>query len=340
LAPWNPLAAKRVMEAARAANPDVVHIHNTWIALSPAAFRSVHAAGYPTLFTHHNYRSMCVAANLLRDGRPCQDCVGTHPWRGLLYRCHGGSVFGSAVAASTVALARARNVWDRDVDLHLALTDFARDRFLADGLAPEQITVKPNFSPDPGSRPHLPAASDTIVCVGRLATEKGVDLLLDAWDPTLGLRLEIVGTGPLEQSLRARTPPQVTFLGHLSPPPVTQRMLEARALVLPVRGYESFPMVLLEAFAAGLPVICSDVVAATPTTVGYVGSEWTFPAGDAASLRSLLHRVAEDAAWVDLGGQRARARYLEAFTPAKNLAQLESAYGNAIARHKAHSQQH
>jgi hypothetical protein len=80
-APWNVAAMRRIRRFVEQHSPNVAHVHNTWYALSPSVFSAAHKAGVPVVMTLHNYRLICPSADLFRDGRPCQDCVGRAvPW--------------------------------------------------------------------------------------------------------------------------------------------------------------------------------------------------------------------------------------------------------------------
>src|SRR5882724_11083678 len=80
-APWNASAAREIASLVSEARPDVVHVHNTWFAMSPAVLPAIHDVGVPLVMTVHNYRLMCADHTLFRDGAICRDCVGRGPWR-------------------------------------------------------------------------------------------------------------------------------------------------------------------------------------------------------------------------------------------------------------------
>jgi glycosyltransferase involved in cell wall biosynthesis len=326
--PWNPAAARAVAAAARRARPDVAHVHNTWFALTPSVVAALDGLGVPVVVTLHNYRLLCVNASLFRDGRPCQDCVGSHPWHGVRHRCYRGSVASSSAVAATIALNRLLGTWDRHVRVFLALNDFARERFVAGGLPPDRVRVKPNSVADPGPRPGPPSASRTVLFVGRLVAEKGVGVLLEAWGrlAPAGLELAVVGDGPLRAALERAAPPGVRFLGRLEPAAVRREMLAARALVFPSWLYEGQPLSVLEAFAAGLPVLASGL-GGNVELVGGLGDGWLVPARDPRALAGRLAALTDDR--VDAAGARARERYRQRFTGPDNLRALEAAYREA-----------
>ena len=324
--PWNPAAARRLRTAARRARPDVAHVHNTWFALTPSVVAALDGIGVPVVVTLHNYRLLCANASLFRDGQPCEDCVGTHPWHGVQHRCYRGSAVSSAAVAATISLNRGLGTWDRHVRLFLALNDFARDRFVTGGLPPDRVWVKPNSVGDPGRRAGPPSASRTVLFAGRLVPEKGVGVLLDAWRRLAppGLELVVAGDGPMRAELERRSPPSVRFLGQLDPAAVQDWMLRSRALVFPTWLYEGQPMSVLEAFAAGLPVLASRL-GGNAELVGALGDGWLAPSRDPAALAGRLAALTDDA-WVDQAGATARRLYEERFAERHNLRALEAAY--------------
>jgi glycosyltransferase involved in cell wall biosynthesis len=135
----------------------------------------------------------------------------------------------------------------------------------------------------------------------------------------------MIGSGPLLDRIRASGQPGVTALGHVPSDEVRRRMLEARALVLPSRWFEGMPMVLLEAMAAGLPVVVPDH-GDLPDTAGLGGVE--FKALDVESLAATLGTLSDDAT-VDSRGALSRSEYLSRFTPAENASNLLRIYTDA-----------
>ncbi|MDP8929379.1 MAG: glycosyltransferase [Actinomycetota bacterium] len=327
-APWNRDAAEIVRNLARWVRPDVAHVHNTWFALSPAVIPALRAANVPVVMTLHNYRLICANAQLFRDGRPCEDCVGTHPWHGVRHACYRGSPSASASAAATIAVHNRRGTWDGDVEIFLALTQFARDRFIAGGLPPDRVRVKPNFVGDPGPRLQPPSASDYLLYVGRLSPEKGLLVALEA-ARRLGQRqwrLLVVGDGPLRQQAEALAVPGVEFTGWLPREDVCSLMHGARGLIFPSVWYEGFALTIVEAMAAGLPVIASRL-GGTPDVLG-PDAGWLAPPGDAHSWRDALAQTDEDVR-VDAAGHAGRRRWRERYSPQVALPQLEQLYETA-----------
>jgi glycosyltransferase involved in cell wall biosynthesis len=330
MSPWNPLAARELRRVAERVRPDVAHVHNTWYALTPSVLTALSAAAVPVVMTLHNYRLLCANAQLFRDGHACEDCIGTHPWHGVRHRCYRGSLVASTPAAGTIALHHALRTWNRHVRLFLTLNDFARTRFVRGGLPADKIQIKPNFVSDPGPRPAPPSRSRTVLYVGRLTAEKGVETLLDAWDSwrPSGLELVLVGDGPLRAALEQRPRPAVRLAGRLPREAVISWMLRSRALAFPSVLYEGQPMAVLEALGCGLPVLASRVGGTAELLRGQ-GEQWLVPPGQRVGWTQALGNLS-DSELVDQAGARARRLYEQRFSPGTGLRLLEEAYRLAL----------
>ena len=86
----------------RGFRPDVAHVHNTWYSMSPSVMERFDSAVVPTVMTVHNYRLMCLNGMFLRDGRPCEDCLGRSPGPGVQHRCYHDSTLASGCGSGDV----------------------------------------------------------------------------------------------------------------------------------------------------------------------------------------------------------------------------------------------
>ncbi len=321
---------RRVAELVRAEisafSPDIVHVHNTWFAMSSAAITTAAASGVPVVMTVHNYRLGCLSADLYRDGDVCTACVGRSPLRGVLHGCSRDSRALSAVQAIEVTATRSRRVLDRHVARIIAPSQFFADRLVDIGIRADRLVVKAHFTADPGPRPAPPAASTDIVYVGRLAPGKGVESLVRAWPMVERAgRLTIIGDGPLADELTDVATHGVDIAGWMDRAAVRRQLLSARALVMPSEWYEPFGMVLIEAMSAQLPIIATTTAAAR----GIIGPGAILvpprrPDALAAAISDL-----DDATVNDVGAIN-RQRYEECYTEAIGLAALESLYTSVI----------
>lgn len=240
--------------------PQLIHIHNTFVMVSPSVYLASEKMGIPVVQTLHNYRLICPAANLFRDGHICEECVEHTVWRGVRHGCYRNSRTATASVAAMLLIHRRRHTWDEKVQAYIALTEFARGRFEYGGLPADRLFVKPNFVyPDP--EPNF-AAGTYGVYVGRLSDEKRVNTLVKAWGRLkTPIPLVIIGDGPERKKLEAQVQQlglrNVSLLGRLSREESLAKVKGAFALMLPSECYENFPLTIAEAFACGTPVICS-----------------------------------------------------------------------------------
>ncbi len=327
---WNPSAELAALLARE--RPDVVHFHNTFPLISPAAYYAARRAGAAVVQTLHNFRLMCPVALFYRDGHVCEDCLGRPlAWPGVVHACYRGSRATTAVTAGAVAVHRAMGTWQNAVDAYVCLTDFARGKFVAGGLPPDKLHVKPNFvHPDPGPRP---GGDPSAVFVGRLSEEKGVLPLLAAWEH-LDVPLTVIGAGPLADRVAAAAAknPAIKAVGRQTMDQIYDAVGRAGLLVLPSVCYETFGRVAAEAFAVGTPVVASghgavaDVVGAD----GRLGQLFTpgDPVALAAAVRAMLARPAADQQAMR---QRVRAEFLDKYTGDRNHARMLDVYRAAMA---------
>lgn len=324
---WNRDSYRALRAQFRAKRPDVAHFHNTFPLLSPSAYAAARDEGVPVVQTLHNYRLLCVNALLFRDGHICNDCLGHRvPWQGVAHGCYRGSRLASAAVATMIALHRARGTWMNDVDVYIALTEFARGTFIAGGLPADRIVVKPNFvHPDPGLGD---ASGNFALFVGRLVPEKGIHTLLEAWRHIgASVPLMIVGDGPLapEVADAAARFPGITWLGRRPREEVLALMRAATLLIFPSTWYEGFGMTVAEALAVGLPVVGSRVGGMT-TLIDDGRTGVHFPPGDAVALAERVRWAMANPARLAEMRREARAEYLDRYTGERNYDLLLGIY--------------
>jgi glycosyltransferase involved in cell wall biosynthesis len=287
--------------------PEIVHVHNLF-----PNFGRRWAARYSSrlVTTIHNYRPLCAAATLLRNGESCTLCPDRHSALfSLKYRCFKDSLFATLPVAVGMK-------FDRDPLLAAAarivtISEDMRSRYTAIGLPENRIVTVPNFVPaadSPGTH-EGDKHGDFWLFVGRLSHEKGILQLVRDWPN--GPRLKVVGSGPLDDDLRRMARPTVELLGRQPPVEVRALMAAARGLFFPSIWPEGLPTVYLEALAAGLPVIAGarsvvgQLVERAGTGILSSGSladdldraDAEFP-GLAAHCRNVYETLYTETAWV------------------------------------------
>ena len=257
---WSRRSYRSFRRFLRKVQPDVVHCHNTFPVLSPSIYSACRDEAAPVVQTLHNYRLICPNALLMRGGQPCEACVGRLPLPALRYRCYRDSVSATLPLALMIGFNRMIGLYRTGVARYIALTRFAAAKLKDGGLPANRVMVKPNFLPEPP----LPGTGDGgyAVFVGRLTEEKGVRTLLQAWRRVHGLPLKIVGDGSLRnelESMASKDRLEVDFLGSLKHTEVLRIVGRALLQIIPSECYEGFPMVVLEAYACGTPIVASRI---------------------------------------------------------------------------------
>lgn len=238
----------------RAFEPDVVHVHNTF---PNWGVRGLLAWADRAVVTLHNYRPVCTAATLFRDGQPCTQCLTTPVLPAIRHACYRGSTPATVpVALGTRPGGPARRLL-REAAAVVVLNEEAR-RVYQQQLR-RAVDVVPNFVDD--ARADVGRPRHGWVYVGRFTPEKGVVRLVEDWPS--GEPLDVIGSGPDEPLVQeaARRRPEVTVHAPLPRGQVLARLGGYEGLVLPSVWAEGLPTVVLEAMAAGTPSVVSTAVA-------------------------------------------------------------------------------
>lgn len=324
---WNREAERAIAQRVRATGARIVHFHNTFPLLSPAVYRGARGAGARVVQTLYNYRLVCPSALLLRDDRPCEACVGRAvPWPAVQHACYRGDRRATAVVATMLVTHRLAGTFRRDVDAYIAVSEFVRERVVRGGLPAERVHVKgAHVTADPGVGMH---GGGFALYAGRLSEEKGIRVVLDAWRRLpVDVPLRIVGDGPLaaEVERAAATDPRIAWDGHRTAAEVAQYMRDAWVLLVPSICYDSAPLVLPEAAAAGLPVVGSRI-GGIPEGIDEDRSGVLFEPGDAGMLADRVARLHASPDAVCAMRRSARARFERQMSAETAYARLMDIY--------------
>jgi len=330
---WSREAQKKILKLIEEKKLNVVHFHNTFLRISPAAYYVVKKKGIPVVQTLHNYRVICPGSLLMRNGHVCENCLKKKvPWPGVIHGCWRNSKAGTALVVVMLVVHRLLRTWTEQVDVYITPTEFVRRKFIEGGLPAEKIVVKPNFVyPDPGIGEHK---ENFALFVGRLSAEKGVRTLLSAWRLLKDIPLKIVGNGPLMTEVKERVERErfaVEVLGWRTREEVLALMRNASFLLFPSEWYETFGMTIIEAFACGLPVIASKLGAmAEIIEDGRTGL--LFEPGNPEDLAAKVEWLLSHPQELARMSKEARAEYEAKYTAERNYEMLMAIYHRALGR--------
>lgn len=309
--------------------PDVVHFHEI-AGSNGISIHHIEVAkklGFKVIMTFHLAGNTCKTGTLMyKDKEPCDGVI--RMWKCSycrIYQQTTSDIRATAILlASTplqmlglnpvfwnhpfaTALSTPNQIEDLreklfrlsvSCDVFVCLTDWYLKVLVTNGLPPEKIVVVKQALPletlttIKGNKPEKKLK---LIFVGRIDPLKGVHLIVEAGKKLVGLPVEIDIFGSASdvdflEHQKKISPSTVNFKGKLNPKEVVSTMQQYNALLLPSTFSEMSPLVIQQAFAAGLPVIASGVPGnAEQITHGVNG--FLFPMGNSSILQSLLKRL-------------------------------------------------
>jgi glycosyltransferase involved in cell wall biosynthesis len=328
---WNKDVLRELASLIERERPNLMHVHNTFPLISPAAYYAAKKAGVPVVQSIHNYRLFCLSGNLYRAGVPCETCLEAPiPWRGVWHRCYRGDLAASGAVAAMLVMHRLMRTWQTKVDYFVVPLNFVKEKLRQGGIAEEKIAIRPYFAP--AAAPAGDGSGDFALFMGRLAPDKGIRTLLRAWKIlSAPIKLMIVGDGPLRSEIEAAAAAdrRITAIRSLPYDDAMRVIRQARFFILPSEWYEGLPRVIIESFAAGTPIVAAKIGAASEAvTEGINGLH--FRPGDAGDLAARVNWLHAQPEILRRMRRNARAEYEGHYTPDRNYHITLDLYGRAI----------
>jgi len=290
-----------IQQLVRTFRPDVAHFHNTFFVMTPSVFYACQQEGVPVVLSLHNFRLMCLNGLFFRDNHPCEDCLQGSRMSGIFHRCYRGSWVFSAALDDMITHHFQRKTWGEQVNRIIVATEFSRKKHIQAGILPEMITVLPHFVEEPPDGLRTELRGNYALYAGRLSEEKGVEVLLRAWAQVRDLPLYIAGGGPqqgkLEKIIKEEGLSHVKMLGFLDRQEYLKVLSQAKFLAAPCLSYDNFPMVVVEAYSYGVPVLASRLGTLEEAVEDQV-TGLLCTAGDADDIsRKAREMVSDDGRW-------------------------------------------
>ena len=310
--------------------PVICHVHNTMPLISPSVYYACNENNIPVVQTLHNYRLLCSNAYLFREGKVCEECIGKSLYNSVKYGCYRASKLQTFSLARTIEKNKKWDTWNTKIDSYIALTEFAKNKFIEGGLPEDKLKVKPNFlSEDPGTNYDI---QNHFLFAGRLDVTKGVNVLLDSLQFFHeGMKILLAGDGPLKSAVQNSS--KVKYLGQLDRIELIKKLHASVALIFPSIWYEGMPMLIVEAFACGKPVIASNLGSmAELIQDGKTGL--LFDPGNATDLAEKINWAYLHKEEMKQMGINARKEYEQKYTAERNYDMLMKIYNEAIEKRK------
>lgn len=328
---WSVEQQKKLKELMLKEDPDLVHFHNTFPMVSPAVYHTCQKLNKPVIQTLHNYRLGCPGAMLLRNNEVCEKCISGSLLNSVKYGCYRNSRVQTVPLSTMLYTHRFLNTWNNKVDKYIALTNFAKEKFIQIGLNEDKITVKPNFI-----EKHIEGElekEDQITFVGRISKEKGLHLLLAAWSKVgskFNTKLNVIGDGPLRKELEDKYEhlSNVNFLGKLDSKDVLSYMSKSKYIIVPSIWYEGFPMTIIESYSVNTPVISSNIGSLKEVVINEI-TGFHFENNNINSLENTLKKALHYSDYDKLQ-RNINEQYEKKYTPSANFKMLINIYEEVV----------
>lgn len=215
----------------------------------------------PVFWTMHDLMAICPAY-VMMDGKGniCEKCLDGKYGHCIWSRCIKGSRLMGVLAKYEADYIRRKSLYDK-VDLYICPSEFVLHMLQKAGFTKRKMVIVRNLLPPDAKYEMSEGRGDYLLYFGRLSREKGVRTLIDAVRK-VGCRLEILGTGPMEQELKdyvSKTGTTgITFRGYQTGQALVDYIRGCRCVVLPSEWYENCPYSVMEAMALGKPLIVSS----------------------------------------------------------------------------------
>ena len=262
---FSPRTYHEIKRIIREKRIDLIHVHNTLSLISPSVYYAAFHCKVPVIQTVHNFRLLCPGAVFVRKGSICEACVEKGLVCSLKGKCYRDSLLQTLVSALTLKLHRIAGTYGKIY--YICLTEFNKKKLLLLNnrgkllIEPDHVFVKPNFVWSASEVLPTAKRKNQFLYVGRIDALKGIEVLLEAWKGIKESQLVICGTGPKEfhvvEFLKQNKLDNVLLLGQVNHERVLELLRESRALIMPTQWYEGQPMVILESYSAGTPIIGS-----------------------------------------------------------------------------------
>jgi glycosyltransferase involved in cell wall biosynthesis len=318
-------AETEIAAAVRELGADIAHAHNMQPLIGPRGLAAAGEAGARVVLHLHNARLFCAIGVAARDGGPCFRCRGRNTIPGLVLNCRG-SLPEAAVYAAGLA-AHQPLVFD-SVARFVAPSRWAAGQLAKLGVPAERLDVLPHYLPESdvatGSRAH---DGRYALAAARLSAEKGLDTAIEA-AALAGLPLRIAGEGPAADELAelvSRLGAPVELLGRIERTDMPSLLGGAAMLVLSSYYHEFSPFSVLEAMAAGVPVVATR----SGGVPELIGAERCVPRGDPHALADRMRALWEDPGRRREEGEALLARVREHHSEERYMRELLGIYARA-----------
>jgi len=258
---WNRGTKKELSAVIKKFRPDLVHFNNIFPQITPTAYYVCKKYKVPIVQTIHSFRFMFPKSILIRRGEVCPNCLDKRfIYPTFLHKCYNQSFAYTFVYSLSHALHYRLGSFGL-IDTFIFPSKFVKDYYLRNSnISAQKIEVIPNFANLESHKPNLKEKEDYFLYVGLLSHKKGILQLLEIFSSLPELKLVVIGDGQLRNEVAEyKKYKNIEIKGRLPQKEVFAYMQKALFTIIPSAWFEVMPLVLVESFANGTPVIVPQI---------------------------------------------------------------------------------
>lgn len=310
--------------------PDIVHIHGIYYHISPSILLEIKKRKIPVVYTLHDYHLLTPNITFFHDGKICEITKKNNFYKAVLHKCVKDSYFASFLAATTLQIHRAFNIYKKNVDYFIAPSLFMKNKTIEYGFDPEQILHLPNFVEC--SKKKTKSKGDYVLFFGKISEQKGLSLFIELARKLPNINFKIAGSGSDESFFKNKVKSyglkNIFFLGFL-PQNKLQRVISGSSFTIaPSLWYENQPYSILESFTFEKPVVASRI-GGIPELVEDGKNGILFEPGNVKECSEKVTRLWANPKLVKKMGIYARQKVKRDFNPEEHYNKLLEIYKKA-----------
>lgn len=327
-------ARRKLTQLIKDEKPDIAHVFNIYHQISPSILSVLKKHRIPVVQTLFDNKLVSPNYLLYAHGGICEHGKGFRYYECIIHRCIKNSSVASALAAGEMYFHKLFRLYERNVDMFIAPSQFLVQILKEWGVRVKNIRVIPNFIRIPAERPMT--VGTNILFFGRLSEEKGaMDLVRAAQG--LPYPVVIVGNGPQTEALKALAHTlrltNVTWHDFTSDKQELDRLInDARLVVVPSRCFENMPLAILEAFGHKKPVIAPSL-GSMPELVQPGKTGLLYTPGSVNELREKILTLAGDERAIRQYGENAY-RFVQRFSAERFYQEISKVYEELLSPHR------
>lgn len=260
ISPFNPFVYFQIKRLIKSFNPEVIHIHNTWYKIGPAAYLAIRNSKANLFQSLHNLRFFCANAFMLRNGEECTKCLDSRLYA-IKYNCYKNRGLSALSSLHYHIIGKLRVL--RNENFYFFSPNYYFDELLTNLFSLEDANIIdfPNYVQDFQfiKEKNILLPNEYYLVVGRSSIEKGLDVFLELWN-MLNIKEKLVIVSPENLSIGNNN---IIYLNNPSDNQLAYTYKNAKAVIVPSNWVEGFPRVIIETSSVNKPIIISDKIAIT-----------------------------------------------------------------------------